>query len=119
MKNRLPQKPGNNPNNKKPNDRMIEPKVLIIWLAILGALLAVATVGNSFNTNVMQMSITEVVKMASKDEVLSGSIVNDVRGGESWYKIEGIIRPLEDEVTETAVAPNRFFAEVSCDPRRL
>ncbi len=110
MKNRLPQKPGNNPNNRKPNDRMIEPKVLIIWLVILGVFLAFATIGNSVNSNVIQMSVPEVVKMASKDEVISGSIVNDPRGGESWYKIDGTMRPVADASVEGG-APNRFVAE--------
>jgi len=110
MKNRLPQKPGNNPNNRKPTDRMIEPKVLIIWLVILAVFLAFATIGNSVNTNVIQMSVPEVVKMASKDEVVSGTIVNDPRGGESWYKIEGTMRNLGEASAQTPSA-NRFVAE--------
>ncbi len=89
---------------------MIEPKVLIIWLLILGVFLAFATIGNSVNSNVIQMTVPEVVKMASKDEVVSGSIVNDPRGGESWYKIEGTLRSVTEQVTEGA-PPNRFVAE--------
>lgn len=115
MKDRLPKKPGNQPNNRKPNDRMIEPKVLIIWLVILGVFLAFATIGNSVNSGVVQLSVPEVVKMASRDEIASGSIVNDPRGGEAWYKIDGTLRPSVDAAVDSNSA-NRFVAEGRVTP---
>ncbi len=107
MNNRLPNNSGNN--NRRPNDRMIEPKVLIIWLVVFTIILALATIGNSVGANVTQMKVAEVVKSAAKGEIQSGTIVNDPRGGESWYKMEGVfLSPTDGDLQS---ASQRFAAE--------
>lgn len=110
MNSRLPQKPGKSP-NKRPNDRMVEPKVLIIWLIIFSIILGLATIGNSVSSNVEQLTIAEVVKLTSKDEIKSGSIVNDPRGGEAWYKLEGVLRMGIESEDGTTITPQRFLSE--------
>jgi cell division protease FtsH len=110
MNNRLPQ-PSGNSNNRKPNDRMIEPKVLIIWLVIFTVILGLATIGNSGGTNTTQLTVAEVVKVAAKGGVSTGTIISDIRGGESWYKIEGALRSLHDGDPTASATPQRFVAE--------
>jgi cell division protease FtsH len=111
MNNRLPKKPGGDQNGNRPNDRMIEPKVLIIWLVVFSIILALATFGNSVSSNVTEMTVSQVVKLASRDQVDRGSMVNDPRGGESWYKLEGVFRSPMGEEAVPSDGISRFIAE--------
>jgi cell division protease FtsH len=112
MNHRSPNKPGS-PNGRKPNDRMIEPKVLIMWLVIFVSILGLATFGNSAESVVQKLTVNEVVTLASKGMVSKGVMVSDARGGESWYRLDGTLRaaPVDAEGVPESKAVQRFRAE--------
>jgi hypothetical protein len=90
---------------------MIEPRVLIIWLVIFTVILGLATIGNSGASTITQLTVAEAVKVAAKGGVATGTITSDVRGGESWYKMEGTLRSMHESDPASAVATQRFVAE--------
>ena len=92
---------------------MVEPKVLIIWLIIFSFILFFAFAGNSVSSNVEEMTVTEVVTLASRDQIVkkTATIMNDPRGGESWYKLEGAYNSPGSIDAAMPMTPTRFRAE--------
>ncbi len=113
MNKRLRNDMESNNRNRSPNDRFMEPKVLIIWMVLVTAILAFATLGNSQRNKVAELSVKEVVTAVRKGEIASGSMVSDYRGGEGWYKIQGEFRqaPAVEGDTASKGGVMRFVAE--------
>ena len=102
-----------NNRNRSPNDRFMEPKVLIVWMVLVTAILAFATLGNSQRNKVAELSVKEVVTAVRKGEIAGGSMVSDYRGGEGWYKIQGEFRqaPVVEGEDPSKTGVMRFVAE--------
>ncbi|MDD4349540.1 MAG: ATP-dependent zinc metalloprotease FtsH [Opitutales bacterium] len=91
----------------------MEPKVLIVWMVLVTAILAFATLGNSQRNKVAELSVKEVVTAVRKGEIAGGSMVSDYRGGEGWYKIQGEFRqaPVVEGEGPSKGGVMRFVAE--------
>ena len=113
MNKRLRNNMDSNNRNRSPNDRFMEPKVLIVWMVLVTAILAFATLGNSQRNKVAELSVKEVVTAVRKGEIAGGSMVSDYRGGEGWYKIQGEFRqaPVVEGEDPSKPGVMRFVAE--------
>jgi len=76
------------PINKLQPDRF-QPKVLLIWLAIIAAVLALFYVPGPKNTPPASLKIQQVVELAEQKMVKEGVINPDTSGGRDWTEITG------------------------------
>ena len=81
-------------NNKKDDSgsqpKGFHPKVLLIWLAVLAAIigLVMAQSGEISPGQVSIASIDELITAAKQDRVDKAIIQSDPKGGEEWYVIQ-------------------------------
>jgi len=95
--------------DKKPNDnsgnqpKSFQPKVLLIWLAILTAVIGLVMVqsGEIAPSQLSINSIDELITAAKQDKVEKAIIQSDPKGGEEWYVIQGKIKNPAYELDET------------------
>ncbi len=82
-----------NPNPKgeeKPPERF-QPKVMLIWLALLIAMAGLWLMQSPGDSS-SQRTIAEVLKAAEEDLIKEAFIKNDTSGGDEWYVIQGRLR---------------------------
>jgi cell division protease FtsH len=73
-----------------------QPKVLIIWLAIVAAVLALLYVNPNQRQTTANLKIQEVVELVEKGKIKEGTIRLDPAGGRDWNVISGeALEPLE------------------------
>jgi cell division protease FtsH len=93
-------------NNKKDDSgsqpKGFHPKVLLIWLAVLAAIigLVMAQSGEISPGQVSIASIDELITAAKQDRVDKAIIQSDPKGGEEWYVIQGKIQNPAFEIDE-------------------
>ena len=93
-------------NNKKDDTgsqpKGFHPKVLLIWLAVLAAIigLVMAQSGEISPGQVSIASIDELITAAKQDRVDKAIIQSDPKGGEEWYVIQGKIQNPAFEIDE-------------------
>ena len=93
-------------NNKK-NDsdeqaKGFQPKVLLIWLAVLAAIIGLVMVqsGEITPSQLSISSIDDLITAAKQDRVDKAIIQSDPKGGEDWYIIQGKIQNPAFEIDE-------------------
>jgi cell division protease FtsH len=71
--------------------RSFQPKILLIWLAILAAIvgLVVSQSGNQKTTAGSLSTIDQLIKAAEEDRIDLATIQSNPKGGEEWYLIRG------------------------------
>ena len=74
-----------------PPDRF-QPKIWLIWLAIIGALIMVWKFNPERMNSPATLKIQEVVDYASADKVAEGKIRPDPSGGRDWEEITGDLK---------------------------
>ena len=83
-------KPENDPDNQ---GKGFQPRVLLIWLAILAAIVGLVVVQSDPQRSHTGISggITNVDQlfMAKEDKIVRAIIESDPKGGEEWYQIKG------------------------------
>jgi cell division protease FtsH len=95
------------PINKLPPDRF-QPKVLLIWLAIIIAMLALFYLPSArMMTPPASLKIQQVVDLAEKDMIKEGVIRPDSSGGRDWTEITGT---LKEEVEVPGGKTKEFIA---------
>ena len=93
-------------NNKKESSdgqpKGFHPKVLLIWLAVLAAIigLVMAQSGEIAPGQLSIASIDELITAAKQDRVDKAIIQSDPKGGEEWYVIQGKIQNPAFEIDE-------------------
>ncbi|MEK9772371.1 MAG: ATP-dependent zinc metalloprotease FtsH [Opitutae bacterium] len=93
-------------NNKKDDQggqpKGFHPKVLLIWLAVLAAIigLVMAQSGEITPGQLSIASIDELITAAKQDRVDKAIIQSDTKGGEEWYVIQGKIQNPAFEIDE-------------------
>jgi len=91
--------------NKLPPDRF-QPKVLLIWLAILAAVLALFYLPTKSMVSPANLNIQQVVEMADNKQIKEGAIRSDTSGvGRDWTEITG---ELNSEI-EVPGGKTKFF----------
>ncbi|MFA5262967.1 MAG: ATP-dependent zinc metalloprotease FtsH, partial [Opitutaceae bacterium] len=79
------------PINKLPPDRF-QPKVILIWLAIIAAVLALFYLPTARFTSPATLKVQQVLEMAEKDMIKEGVIRPDPTGGRDWNTITGELK---------------------------
>ena len=93
-------------NNKKDDSgsqpKGFHPKVLLIWLAVLAAIigLVMAQSGEISSGQVSIASIDELITAAKQDRVDKAIIQSDPKGEREWYVIQGKIQNPAFEIDE-------------------
>ena len=93
-------------NNKKDDSdgqaKGFQPKVLLIWLAVLAAIigLVMAQSGEITPSQLSISSIDDLITAAKQDRVDKAIIQSDPKGGEDWYTIQGKIQNPAFEIDE-------------------
>ena len=93
-------------NNKKDNSdgqaKGFQPKVLLIWLAVLAAIIGLVMVqsGEITPSQLSISSIDDLITAAKQDRVDKAIIQSDPKGGEDWYIIQGKIQNPAFEIDE-------------------
>ena len=93
-------------NNKKDDSdgqaKGFQPKVLLIWLAVLAAIigLVMAQSGEITASQLSISSIDDLITAAKQDRVDKAIIQSDPKGGEDWYTIQGKIQNPAFEIDE-------------------
>ncbi|WP_404422563.1 ATP-dependent zinc metalloprotease FtsH [Nibricoccus sp. IMCC34717] len=82
-----------------PPDRF-QPKVLLVWLAIVAAVLALFMFNPPRNAAVAELKIQEVVQLAEAKKVVRGEIRPDASVGRDWIVISG-------QITESTLPDGR------------
>ena len=92
----------NNNDNKESQSKGFHPKVLLIWLAVLAAIigLVMAQSGEITSGQLSIASIDELITAAKQDRVDKAIIQSDPKGGEEWYVIQGKIQNPAFEIDE-------------------
>ena len=82
--------------------KSFHPKVLLIWLAVLAAIigLVMAQSGEIAPGQLSIASIDELITAAKQDRVDKAIIQSDPKGGEEWYVIQGKIQNPAFEIDE-------------------
>ncbi len=74
---------------KPPSPQGFQPKVYVIWLALIGLILMLMYMYPGEHTGAKNLEINQVIKMAEAGEITSLSIKAEPNGGAQWYKIWG------------------------------
>jgi cell division protease FtsH len=92
----------NKNDNKESQPKGFHPKVLLIWLAVLAAIigLVMAQSGEITSGQLSIASIDELITAAKQDRVDKAIIQSDPKGGEEWYVIQGKIQNPAFEIDE-------------------
>ena len=92
----------NKNDNKENQPKGFHPKVLLIWLAVLAAIigLVMAQSGEITPGQLSIASIDELITAAKQDRVDKAIIQSDPKGGEEWYVIQGKIQNPAFEIDE-------------------
>jgi len=92
----------NKNDNKENQPKGFHPKVLLIWLAVLAAIigLVMAQSGEITSGQLSIASIDELITAAKQDRVDKAIIQSDPKGGEEWYVIKGKIQNPAFEIDE-------------------
>ena len=80
------------------------PKVLLIWLAILAAIigLVMAQSGEISTANRALSSVDDLISAAQEDRIEKAIIQSDPKGGEEWYAVNGkVLNPALDVDEQT------------------
>ncbi len=93
-----------NPSPKTPPPEKFQPKVLMIWMFILLAIVSLYYMSPRQSGMVLNLGIQDVVAAVEQDLVTEGSIKNDPSGGKDWYALTGKIRSDSDVVRENLSA---------------
>jgi len=84
-------KPGRRPLKNGPPDRF-QPKVALIWLVVLLAIISVMVFSPMVKPEPTILSIHQLKKQVELGNVLGGTIKSDLNGGPEWYLITGTLR---------------------------
>ena len=92
----------NKNDNKENQPKGFHPKVLLIWLAVLAAIigLVMAQSGEITSGQLSIASIDELITAAKQDRVDKAIIQSDPKGGDEWYVIQGKIQNPAFEIDE-------------------
>ncbi len=81
------------PQQRPPQPDRFQPKVLMIWLAIIAAIFTLYALSDSHRASVEPLKIPQVIEAAEKDRIIAGTIKNDPSAGQDWYVIHGTLAP--------------------------
>ncbi len=81
------------PQQRPPQPDRFQPKVLMIWLAIIAAIFTLYALSDSHRASVEALKIPQVIEAAEKDRIIAGTIKNDPSAGQDWYVIHGTLAP--------------------------
>jgi len=92
----------NKNNNEGGQPKGFHPKILLIWLAVLAAIigLVMAQSGEITPGQLSIASIDELITAAKQDRVDKAIIQSDPKGGDEWYVIQGKIQNPAFEIDE-------------------
>ena len=83
-----------------------QPKVILIWVVIIGAIIALLYTGTTKGTQPLSLKIQEVVALAEEGKIAKGNIRSDsTAGGRDWSVITGELKELDG-----TGAPKTFLA---------
>jgi cell division protease FtsH len=93
-----------------PPERFQQPKVILIWLAVFGAMAALYYFSNGANVPTLAtLKIQEVVELSEKGKIAKGEIRPDSSGGRDWAIISGELKdPMVDATSGARIT--RFQA---------
>ncbi|QYY35136.1 ATP-dependent zinc metalloprotease FtsH [Ruficoccus sp. ZRK36] len=74
---------------KPPSPQGFQPKVYVIWLALIGMILVLMYMYPGDQTGAKPLEINQVLKLAESGEINSMTVKAEPSGGEQWYKIWG------------------------------
>jgi len=83
-----------------------QPKVILIWLAIIGSIIAVYYTSSGKGPQPVTLKIQEVVAFATENKIAKGNIRSDSSGGRDWSIISG---DLKDAIQRDGAAPTTSF----------
>jgi cell division protease FtsH len=89
-----------------------QPKVLLIWLAIIAAVVALFYFNPAKTPTPARLKIQQVVELAEKGDVTEGAIRPDGTGGRDWSELTGEVKQAtlssESGLTKAFVASGRL-----------
>ena len=83
-----------------------QPKVILIWLAIIGAIVALYVSSSARGPQPATLKIQEVVAFAQEGKIAKGNIRSDSSGGRDWSIISG---DLKDTIQRDGAPPTTSF----------
>ncbi|HEY4247780.1 MAG TPA: ATP-dependent zinc metalloprotease FtsH [Lacunisphaera sp.] len=83
-----------------------QPKVMLIWLAIIAAIVALFSFNTAKTVTPARLKIQQVVEMADKGEVVDGAIRPDATGGKDWSELTGEIA---QSSLQSESGPTKYF----------
>ena len=83
-----------------------QPKVLLIWLSIVAAVLALFWLNPGRPTTPAFLKIQQVVDYAEKGEVSEGEIRADMNNGRDWVNMSGVMK---EQVLTSESGKTKFF----------
>jgi cell division protease FtsH len=83
-----------------------QPKVMLIWLAIIAAVVALFYFNPAKAPTPARLKIQQVVEMASEGQVVEGATRSDGTGGKDWYELTGEIK---QSSLSSESGPTKYF----------
>ncbi|BET67752.1 ATP-dependent zinc metalloprotease FtsH [Opitutales bacterium ASA1] len=100
---------------KGPTPDKFQPRVLLIWMVIFAAIVALWFMNPANTANVREMSVTEVLQAAGQGTISNGVIKSDGSGGKDWTVITGKLRGEDGNLVDFRAAgrvPDASFREL-------
>src|SRR5450432_3226762 len=86
-------------------------KTGLIWIAIIGAVVALFLLNPTQQTQPIRLKIQQVVELAEQGQISEGAIRSDATGGRDWYELTGETKqPIKTEkgTTSSFIASGRL-----------
>ena len=102
--------PRNKPLRKDSPERF-QPKVLVIWLVIIGAILSLYLFSEPQGQKSQEWTINEVLNAVEDGRIKEGTIKAEPTGGQNWSEIHLVLNGIQSEGGQRAIARGRLTDE--------
>ncbi len=100
----------NKPLRNAPPERF-QPKVLIIWFVIIGAILSLYFFSEPQGQKSQEWTINEVLNAVDEGRIKEGTIKAEPTGGQNWSEIHVVLADMQTEGSQRVIARGRLTDE--------
>ena len=96
---------------RKDSPERFQPKVLIIWLVIIGAILSLYLFSEPQGQKSQEWTIKEVLNAVEEGRIKEGTIKAEPTGGQNWSEIHVVLTGMQAEGGQRVIARGRLTDE--------
>ena len=96
-----------------------QPKVILIWTAIIAAVVALFYFNPPKAQSPARLKIQQVVELAEHDQIAEGAMRSEVTGGPYWYELTGTVKDTAPVMRNDTGTTKVFVASGALTPPNL